>query len=316
MQNNDDDLNDIIESGEVEMRTFIAVCIILICGLSSTYVSAAELETFVSMTGRSDGVVGRICTTDMETNLIGDATSSDTATTMLASGPTTCGITSTGGPVATYGGTARASFGSIGVETHASIADFVTFTASGSANSSARIEDPFTIMGVPGGSGFFGVTYVFDGELHGEIPSNANAVAGISIWSDFNGNGALNDADEQIFQEVLQLSGLAPPFVDTLPFDESLFFLFPFENGAGTIDIRLESLVQCGFCSTVESSFFNTLTLLGGTILDEDMNPVLGATLITESGFNYLVPIPAAVWLFGAGLIGLFGIRTTFNTRA
>lgn len=52
--------------------------------------------------------------------------------------------------------------------------------------------------------------------------------------------------------------------------------------------------------------------LWGGisSVTDSNGNPIVLSSALGETGFNYMnaaVPVPAAVWLFGSGLLGLIG---------
>jgi len=65
---------------------------------------------------------------------------------------------------------------------------------------------------------------------------------------------------------------------------------------------------------TVNSNFIpgiNTLTFKVNNALDEP-NPS-GLIVANLSGTGSVVPIPAAVWLLGSGLIGIVGIRRKYN---
>jgi len=71
-----------------------------------------------------------------------------------------------------------------------------------------------------------------------------------------------------------------------------------------------------------EIQYFNGSTLLGSVFVDGDLTFDLGSAVITSlhyvdnsdgAGFSFgdfqytVVPVPAAVWLFGSGFIGLVG---------
>lgn len=62
----------------------------------------------------------------------------------------------------------------------------------------------------------------------------------------------------------------------------------------------VESNTYSGFMTIVKPASFYVAVLDNGTVLK-------GETVLT--GGSPPVPIPAAVWLFGTGLLGLFGVR-------
>jgi hypothetical protein len=71
-----------------------------------------------------------------------------------------------------------------------------------------------------------------------------------------------------------------------------IVFFTPLTNFGGTIDLQL---IFEGFCL---DSTCSGITLNGGRLIDIGGDP----------GSVTAVPLPAAVWLFGSGLLGLVGV--------
>lgn len=72
---------------------------------------------------------------------------------------------------------------------------------------------------------------------------------------------------------------------------------------------------SCGALASSEMTSDYAHSLLWGgisSVTDANGNPIVLSSALGETGFNYMnaapVPVPAAVWLFGSGLLGLIGV--------
>lgn len=81
-------------------------------------------------------------------------------------------------------------------------------------------------------------------------------------------------------------------------------------------DITLSLSASAGPCSssleTNWADYLNTMKMNMGNsqVLDANQQPITGYTLSAASGHDYTtVPVPAAVWLLGSGLLGLVGMK-------
>jgi len=96
--------------------------------------------------------------------------------------------------------------------------------------------------------------------------------------------------------------------------------LIPFDSLGGPVDFAFTYVEQAelytysfdaGFLDAlVDNNFGSTMTLYG-EVYDTEMNLLPDAVIHSTTGFTYqpaVVPVPAAVWLFGSGLIGLIGV--------
>lgn len=89
----------------------------------------------------------------------------------------------------------------------------------------------------------------------------------------------------------------------------------PLSGAAASLDDLIFPIVDAPYTDVVgPTGSGGTLPLSGwgfdpDTPIDFDNNVGLdGEYLVNLTGANFVVPIPAALWLFGSGLLGLFGI--------
>jgi hypothetical protein len=186
---------------------------------------------------------------------------------------------------------ARADYGSLGVYVSGSGA------AGGGGNAFAEFWDLWTIT-KPGvsGAGKAYITVSLDGTftnnsgyagaavLRGEECLASSGTGCRLTWSDLYGNGGNGTGT----------------------------FGFPIEFTYGTpFDVILKLVGNAAPGDTVD--VYNSAKITGLQLLDSNGNVVTGFDMTAASGHNYgfgaPIPIPAAVWLLGSGLIGLIGIR-------
>ena len=96
----------------------------------------------------------------------------------------------------------------------------------------------------------------------------------------------------------------------------------PILNGKATVTAGIGGRLQCsrspaeGETCDVSFDYFNSARFLAATVLDETGAPVAAPTITASSGFDYLVgldphgdvspiPLPAGIWLLGAGMMAL-----------
>ena len=96
--------------------------------------------------------------------------------------------------------------------------------------------------------------------------------------------------------------------------------LIPFTSLEGPVDLAFAYFEEAALFTAhfdaafvdalVDNDFGSTLTLFG-EVYDTDMNLLPDAVIHSTTGFAYqstVVPVPAAVWLFSSGLVGLAGV--------
>jgi hypothetical protein len=102
------------------------------------------------------------------------------------------------------------------------------------------------------------------------------------------------------------------PVTPGVPKDMTIFF--------GTSIKSQDALLVDPYDFTGTVDFSQTATLTEILITDSSGVPIPGATLTAASGTDYplsplnSIPIPAAVWLFSSGLLGLIGISRRRKT--
>jgi hypothetical protein len=152
--------------------------------------------------------------------------------------------------------------------------------------------------------------------------TNANSICpdgcegfGNFVWNDLNMDG-IQDAGEPGIDglDVYLLNDSDNSVIETTQTTGGGYYLFTFNNGFGTFDYKIEFQLKAGY------SFSDANQGIDET-LDSDANKITGRTgtlsitgIEGQTTINYdidagmYVPIPAAVWLFGSGLLGLVGI--------
>ena len=297
--------------------TFLAwVSIVLglfILGQSSN-VEAASLTTLVSVRSVSGGT-GPCDSTDFDQATAGTSISVDG-----------CGTISPNGPFnSDTAGSARASFGSLGVDISTGISIGSTtllglplgvYFAEGSARATSL--DRITIDSGPS-SGFLAIGFDLDGTLNffEEGPQSARgsfASIFLDVSSSING---------PYFEHI----GRTGP-----PQSGELTFLLPYDGGFADLEITLLGQSACGrfdgigaptaFKCMTSANYFTSATVIGLDVLDSNKNPVANAQVTSESGFDYQagvseppvsnpIPEPGTVLLLGTGLVGLIAWRYT-----
>jgi len=138
----------------------------------------------------------------------------------------------------------------------------------------------------PGGSGL-----LFDTSVEGDLDLSLTSILDIDLGIDLN--------------DILEVSGVASLHgtlqVSFLDWDSGLWDL-----GAGDVfDILLADTIDGLFDSFLLPDLGGTLDWAYNTLPDFDLD---GNDLFRLQIVSSTVPIPASVWLFGSGLLGMIGI--------
>ncbi len=172
---------------------------------------------------------------------------------------------------------------------------------------------------------------LLDGWMDGSGGFAQITVGGTGIGPSFGGNwvadsGGLQKSAYGKYSTFIPGTQIAIPFT------------FSVVNGLATeLSYFMEGIAQAsanfgacpatgGLCDVVELAgrtanldYSHTLVWGGVTVTDFTYGNVVNFTNSSTSGFNYAdaygssIPVPAAIWLFGTGLIGLLGLRRRGN---
>jgi hypothetical protein len=215
----------------------------------------------------------------------------------------------TQGNYATYSGIAeskaKANFGSLGVYSYAWVSEkdastnhpgnYWDWQTSASANASFSDVWRVDVIGVtPGTVGTLSV----DVDLSGSRTAN---------WQNHNSSASLSLYDYTTASRAQYIED-----IDAGHYVLNISFIYGQDN-AIMMDLTsgnssFNEFFGGGVASYVD--FYNTANITGLTFRDSSGNELTDYTLTTGSGHDYdAVPIPAAFWLLGSGLIGLIGIR-------
>jgi hypothetical protein len=214
---------------------------------------------------------------------------------------------------------ARATPTELGVETSFSLTDFDT-NINGLINqgAQARYRDVFTI-GISGLStvylspifdlqGTLSATPGIDIGLMMNVVINTVTVPGTTtIFTLIDEVAPIDGTVLMVDRNVAPASGYAAPAGSSVQVDVGL--------SAGIADLQLTSLSD-GASYTALADFYGTSTFMGFAVFEDAamMIPVTSGVTITNSTgdtipiVSQVVPVPAAVWLFGSGLLGLAGM--------
>ena len=209
--------------------------------------------------------------------------------------------------------TASADYGSLGASVSGNAVSQQMRVA---PQATSRVIDPFIINGVTG-SGYVVINFELTGTLN--LDNNGTPVADINS----DANVLVRDVTNNInFNSILQTNAAEPPPVTRI-INQTITLLNPFNNsGEGNIGYGLDARLRCNRVSnpcSASSDFINTLVVTSATIVDENMEPMQGATLSAESGFNYInggeptsvqVPNPMFLYFILAGMFAMIGFRT------
>lgn len=147
----------------------------------------------------------------------------------------------------------------------------------------------------------------FGTSLTANAGSAAPPVFGDFVWNDLNGDG-LQDFGEPGLAGVVVNVCNAPtattidcsvPFVSFTTTDASGNYSLPLSWSTGGFAVWVDlTTVPGGFTPTTATSLY----------YDNSFGALQGTT-IADADFGFqAVPVPAAVWLFGSGLLGLVGV--------
>jgi hypothetical protein len=176
-------------------------------------------------------------------------------------------------------------------------------TTSGNRDYSGAIAED----GTPG----FGLFSITGSTLSLNIDGSANlGVAGgsYSLTADFDENGGFTGGSINVLGTTSD-----PDFQSGTLLTGNLFnFGFGGTDAAGIFEFEIDSLggdmAAFGNLGGVIASTFNLATYGGNWDPLLDNNPAFWQQSFTASGnVDTFVPLPAAVWLFGSGLLGLAG---------
>ncbi len=195
---------------------------------------------------------------------------------------------------------ARADYGSLGASAYRHSVDYDT---SSTASASAAFTETFIINapGLYGTTGRLNVWVDVNGGIGGTFLHPG--VVGGSWWAVRLGDSYYSEVSSWDYstnsgrESYSGFLGQTAMFQYGVPFD---------------VTITLSVSAGSAYSSLEENwaNYMGTLTfnLAQSQVLDTDSNLVTDYTYTTGSGHDYsAVPIPAALWLFGSGLLGLIG---------
>jgi hypothetical protein len=237
-----------------------------------------------------------------------------------------------------------AQFGHLGLQFQTSALGYwqgsTDYTSTASGTAEAYSTDALSAAGVQ--NGYLQLNLLFDGTFGGT--HTIGSLFGLALDLQLNSaNGAIVDlatgegiygpVDTPYAQTTYPSAATGPPLAVTLVADRlvpgqwdytaSGTIWLPIVAGSTSLSEALLASWNCtgsyyenGAC-TAGADFINSAMVGGAVVLDSNGNVVPGATVTSESGFNYNDPIPsgaatpepASLALFGSGLAGLFAIR-------
>ncbi len=149
------------------------------------------------------------------------------------------------------------------------------------------------------------LTFTVNMSTYAGTTSNPPVSFGDFVWNDLNGDGFQGFDEPGLSGVEVRLCGTSNgsgvdcnrlDIFETTDINGNYLF-----SGFGNVEeFRVEILTNpFGFSPTTPTSilFDNTLGQLDSQIISS-----------ADFGFQAVVPVPAAVWLFGSGLLGLIGI--------
>ncbi|MCA9469950.1 MAG: PEP-CTERM sorting domain-containing protein [Nitrospira sp.] len=217
-------------------------------------------------------------------------------------------------------GTARADFGSLGVQLLTSSSTSATHPGSVETSDSfgsafAQSFDTLTVSNAST-SGFLRINFSVFGNL--TVVTQGDKVPGVVIGESFTGIGvAVNN-------NVVWSNSLGS--VNGSTFFGTLSPVIPFSFGNTPLNVFFSSTGRCaasragdgtGFSCQTNASFIGSAVVTGLEVLDLNQNLIPNAIVNSESGFNYqagfphtpTIPEPSTILLWGTGLAGLIGWR-------
>ena len=154
--------------------------------------------------------------------------------------------------------------------------------------------------------------------------ANANFVDGPEgigdlVWVDTNMNGQQDVGELGLPGVTVNLLDGSENFLGSQITNGNGNYLFLFDAGDQGIPYKIQFELPTGYAFTIQDAVGVT------DILDSDADPTTGISsyiYYSESGSKvydvdagmYVVPVPAAIWLFGSGLLGLIGISKRKTT--
>jgi len=148
--------------------------------------------------------------------------------------------------------------------------------------------------------------------------SNANFVDGPEgigdlVWDDMNRNGIQDDGEPGLHGVTVNLLDGDETFIGSQLTDASGNYMFLFNTNVLDVSaFKIEFVLKSGYAFTDQDAGADET-------IDSDADPSTGISSniyypcggCKDYDFDagmYVVPVPAAVWLFGSGLLGLVGI--------
>ena len=154
------------------------------------------------------------------------------------------------------------------------------------------------------------LAFAFNITAHAGVAAAPPDSIGGLVWNDINGDG-IKDGNEPGMEFInVQLCGATGATVDTIdctalnlsdPTDENGHYEFlaaDYSSYSGTHLVAMVNLVSVPPSSLIATTPTKIFIQITG-----DTTPILDA----DFGFQ-AVPVPAAVWLFGSGLLGLISM--------
>lgn len=236
----------------------------------------------------------------------------------------TSAVSTSVGSSASYTGSSQshAEFGQLGVAASGSYSGATSSSSVRGSEAFATFTESFNIAGTAGQSGYFIPTFTVDGTW-GKTGS-----AAVQFQMDYN----VNNGPTYLFYRVQGDSANAPSlwyngYVDSVP---GLTVTPTSVTGSATVSIQpiafqfnqpfdLTIALYAGVIPYSDGSgaadFLHTALLSGISILDGNGQTLTDFSIVSGSGTLYTdtgvqaVPVPAAAWLFGSGVLALAGAR-------
>ncbi|MDH3280150.1 MAG: VPLPA-CTERM sorting domain-containing protein [Gammaproteobacteria bacterium] len=232
-------------------------------------------------------------------------------------------------------GSASAGMGAVHLGTSATAGTVGTDSYSGSTNASAYLADYFAISGPANSTGHLYGSFVVDGNLSvgvgGSALSSTAAMSSYSIQASLAGVNTERSGSWTLatngYDQQSNISGSVLPIDASISFGSDGWAVIALSiYGQANSNGNAVAYQQCSTCVLVPGSF-STAATFGNTIywggissVTVNGSPLTNFEFISASGADYRyatapIPIPAAAWLFGSGLLGLIGVARRKRCR-